>query len=227
MPSSATASLGAYRVRVKICGITNREDALRAIDLGADALGFNFYPGSKRAIVLAEEADWICALPPFVARIAVLVNAPMEEAFRVATHPAIHAVQFHGDEDASYCAHFAVASTRPFFKALRLRDRGSFETATQFSTSHLLLDADAGPAYGGVGTLIDLDLAAQFAQQTPDCKLILAGGLNADNVAEAVRKVRPFAVDVASGVETPGNPRRKSAERIAAFVAACADRTEA
>ena len=209
------------RVRVKICGLTNREDALAAIEAGADALGFNLYPGSKRAIALDDEAEWIAGLPPFVARIAVLVNAPLEEALRVAAHPAIHAVQFHGDEDADYCARFAAAAGRPFIKALRLRDAASIEGADGFSTRHLLLDADAGAAFGGAGTLIDLALAAQLRAAHPTMCLILAGGLRAENVAEAIRAVRPFAVDVASGVEVAGDPRRKSPARMAAFLAAC------
>ena len=104
-----------------------------------------------------------------------------------------------------------------FVKALRLRDASTLSTATHFSTPHLLLDADAGAAYGGAGTLIDLDLAAQFAEHAPGCTLILAGGLRAENVTDAVRKVRPFAVDVASGVEMPDDPRKKSEERMAAL----------
>lgn len=210
------------RVRIKICGVTNRDDALAAIDAGADALGFNLYPGSKRAIVLDREAEWIAALPPFVTRVAVLVNAPMEEALRVAAHPAIHAVQFHGDEDAAYCAQFAAASGRPFVKAMRLRDAGDFAGANRFSTPHVLLDADAGTAYGGAGQLIDLALAAQIRERHPALTIILAGGLRAENVAEAVRAVRPFAVDVASGVEVMGDPRRKDRARIDAFVQAVA-----
>ena len=211
------------RVRVKICGVTNREDALAAIALGADALGFNLYAGSKRAMVLDREAEWLATLPPFVTRVAVLVNAPLDEALRVAAHPAIHAVQFHGDETPEYCTRFARESARPFVKALRLRDASTLSTATHFSTPHLLLDADAGAAYGGAGTLIDLDLAAQFAEHAPGCTLILAGGLRAENVTDAVRKVRPFAVDVASGVEMPDDPRKKSEERMAAFIAASAE----
>jgi phosphoribosylanthranilate isomerase len=171
--------------------------------------------------VLEREAAWIAALPPFVTRVAVLVNAPFDEALRVAAHPAIHAVQFHGDEDSDYCARFAAASGRPFIKALRLRDAATIESAPHFSTPHLLLDADAGAAFGGTGTLIDLTLAARFRERHPQLTLMLAGGLRAENVAEAIRTVRPFAVDVASGVEAEGNPRRKSPERMATFLAAC------
>jgi phosphoribosylanthranilate isomerase len=109
------------RVRVKICGVTNRADAEAAIALGADALGFNLFPGSKRCLDLEREAEWIAALPPFVTRVAVLVNVPIEEARRVAEHPAIDCVQFHGDEDETFCAEFARLG-RPFIKALRLGD---------------------------------------------------------------------------------------------------------
>jgi phosphoribosylanthranilate isomerase len=209
----------AARVRVKICGLTNRADAEAAIALGADALGFNFFPGSKRFIELEREGEWIAALPPFVTRVAVLVNASLDDARRVAAHPAIQCVQFHGDEDAVYCAQFA-RTGRPFVKALRLRDESVLATAASFSTPHLLLDADAGAAYGGTGTLIDLDLAARLGTLHPQLRVILAGGLRAENVTGAIRAVAPYAVDVASGVETAIDPRRKDPARIAAFIAA-------
>ena len=212
--------MSAARVRVKICGLTNREDALAAIECGADALGFNLHPGSKRCVELDREAEWIAALPPFVTRVAVLVNAPFDEALRVAAHPAIDAVQFHGDEDAGYCARFAAESPCRFIKALRLRDAASIAGAAGFYTPHLLLDADAGAAFGGSGTLIDLALAAEFRARHPGLTLILAGGLRPDNVAAAIGAVGPFAVDVASGVEVDGNPRRKCRERMAAFLRA-------
>ncbi len=210
------------RVRVKICGVTNRDDALAAIDAGADALGFNLYAGSKRAIALDPEAEWIAALPPFVTRVAVLVNAPLDEALRVAAHPAIHLVQLHGDVDAHYCARFAAAAGRPFVKAIRLRGEVSVASADGFSTPHVLLDADVGAAFGGAGHLIDLSLAAEVRTRHPALSIILAGGLRAENVAEAIRVVRPGAVDVASGVETPGEPRRKDRGRMAAFLSAVA-----
>ncbi len=205
------------RVRVKICGLTNREDVLAAIALGADALGFNLYPGSKRFIEIDREAAWIETLPPFVTRVAVLVNASFAEALRVAALPAIHLVQFHGDEDAGYCAAFARESGRPFIKALRVRDSTSIENADQFSTPHLLLDADAGAAYGGSGRQIDLAVAADAVRRFSSMKIILAGGLKPDNVALALQAVRPYAVDVASGVEVMGDARRKSPERLREF----------
>jgi phosphoribosylanthranilate isomerase len=209
----------AARVRVKICGVTNRADAEAAIALGADALGFNLFPGSKRCIELAREAEWIAALPPFVTRVAVLVNVPIEEARRVAEHPAIDCVQFHGDEDEAYCAEFARLG-RPFIKALRLADAAAIERAPHFSTRNVLLDAHAGAAYGGTGTLIDLALAAACARRHPRLALILAGGLKPANVGGAVRAVLPFAVDVASGVECEGDARRKDFERMREFLIA-------
>jgi phosphoribosylanthranilate isomerase len=212
---------GAARVRVKICGLTSRENALEAIRLGADALGFNLYPGSKRYLALDREAEWIRSLPPFVTRVAVLVNASPDEALRVAAHPSIDIVQFHGDEDEGYCEKFARAG-RPFIKALRLRDAASIASAAHFSTGNLLLDADAGGAFGGTGTLIDLGLAAECVRRHPELRFTLAGGLKPENVANAVRMVRPYAVDVASGVESA--PGIKETEKMKAFIAAVKSR---
>ena len=210
------------RVRVKICGVTNRADALAAIALGADALGFNLFPGSKRFLDLDREAAWMQALPPYVARVAVLVNEPLDDARRIAERPEIDMVQFHGDEDAAYCAEFARLG-RPFVKALRLREAASVEMADRFSTPHVLLDAHAGAAFGGTGTLIDLALAEECVRRHPALRIILAGGLKPENVGAAVRAVQPYAVDVASGVEADGDARRKSAERMARFFAAIRD----
>ena len=207
----------AARVRVKICGLTRRDNALEAIRLGADALGFNLYPGSKRHLSLDREAEWIQALPPFVTRVAVLVNATLDEALRVAAHPAIDIVQFHGDEDEAYCASFAKTG-RPFIKALRLRDAASVASAPRFFTANLLLDSDAGGAFGGTGTLIDLELAAECVRRHPTLRFTLAGGLKPENVAHAVRTVAPYAVDVASGVESA--PRIKDADKMRVFIGA-------
>ena len=207
------------RVRVKICGLTNRDDALAAIACGADALGFNLFPGSKRHLILDEHAAWLRALPPFITRVAVLVNAPLDEARRVAAHPAIDCVQLHGDEDAAYCAEFARGG-RPFIKALRVRGPETLALADSFSTRHLLLDADVPGEFGGTGALADLDRAAEIVRTRPELHVILAGGLRVENVADAIARVRPFAVDVASGVEA--EPRRKDATKMRAFCAAVA-----
>ena len=205
------------RVRVKICGLTNREDAETAIALGADALGFNFFAASKRHITLDENAAWIAALPPFVTRVAVLVNAPLSEAVRVALHPAIHLVQLHGDEDAAYCQQLA-ALGRPFIKALRLRAESDIAKAADFHTENILIDAHVEGEYGGTGAAIALPLAREIVARHPQLRIILAGGLFPENVAEAARAVRPFAVDVASGVES--TPRKKDPAKMSAFLAA-------
>ncbi|HSI15775.1 MAG TPA: phosphoribosylanthranilate isomerase [Chthoniobacter sp.] len=204
------------RVRIKICGVTNEEDARMATAWGADALGFNLWPGSKRCIDLDRAFSWIRGLPPLVTRVAVLVNVSLKEARDIAAHPAIDLVQFHGDEDESYCAQFA-ACGRPFIKALRIRDSSSLDHLDRYSTPSILLDADAGAAYGGTGRQLAPALAAEAVLRFPEIKVILAGGLKPENVAEAVRIVQPYAVDVASGVEK--SPGQKDAEKVERFFA--------
>jgi phosphoribosylanthranilate isomerase len=199
---------------VKICGITNREDALVAIDAGADALGFNLWPGSKRHIALEESAGWIGELGAKVERIAVLVDAPLDDALRVAESPAIDAVQFHGHESTDYFAKFA-KSGRRFVVARRLGEPGAeFPQGTE----RILIDANVPGALGGTGVAVDFDLASQFVRTHPNARAILAGGLTPGNVAEAVTKVHPFGVDVASGVER--TPRAKDPEKVRAFLEA-------
>lgn len=204
-------------IRIKICGVTTEEDARAATALGADALGFNLWRGSKRYLDLDRAFSWIRGLPPFVTRVAVLVNASLNEARDIAAHPAIDVVQFHGDEDESYCAQFA-ACGRPFIKALRVRDSSSLEHLDRYSTPSILLDADAGAAYGGTGRQLDPALAGEAAKRFPEVKVILAGGLKPENVAEAARIAKPYAVDVASGVER--EPRVKDHGKMEQFFAA-------
>ncbi len=204
------------RVRVKICGITNRADAEAAIEAGADALGFNAFPGSKRYFDFEKEADWLTQLPPFVMRVAVVVNPTVEEAERLLALPGIDLLQFHGDETPGFCARFA---RHGFIKALAARNRATLETCRDYAASAVLLDAYVPGAYGGTGQLIDLQLAAEFVREHPDRKVILSGGLTVDNVAEAVRAVRPWAVDVASGVEGE-TPRCKDRQKMRDFVQA-------
>ncbi len=211
------STISAGRVRVKICGITNRRDAEMAIACGADALGFNTWPGTKRVIDLAREADWIRDLPPFVSRVALTVNASPEDAERVAAYPFIDALQFHGDEDAAYCAKFA-ATGKSFIKALRIRKVEDLEGCDTFSTRHVLVDAHVPGMFGGTGVHVDLGLALALRDRFPHLTLVLAGGLRPDNVAEAVRAVRPFAVDVSSGVESA--PGQKDPALVRAFIEA-------
>lgn len=207
------------RVRVKICGVTNRADAEAAIDFGADALGFNLFPGSKRFLDLEKESVWIRELPPFVTKVAVMVNPTLAEAERILALPFVDALQLHGNEEAEFCAQIARIG-RQFVKAVAVRDAASLENAARFSTSHLLLDAFSPTAFGGTGKQIDFDLAADFVASHRELRVILSGGLTPQNVAEAIRQVRPYAVDVASGVECENNPRRKDFEKMRAFIEA-------
>ncbi len=206
-------SLPDNRIAVKICGLTNREDALAAIDAGADLLGFNTWTGTKRHIDLGKNADWISALP--VLRVALLVNEPLGEAARVAALPYVDALQFHGDEDAEYCAAACVFG-KPIIKAIRAGESAAFANADRFSTRHILLDALVPGAFGGTGTRVRSSLTAEFQRKFPGLTLWLAGGLTPDNVAEVTRDPRPAVVDVSSGVEREAG--RKDFAKMRAFV---------
>jgi phosphoribosylanthranilate isomerase len=206
------------RVWVKICGITNPEDALEAVRSGADALGFNLWNKSKRYLPFEENADWIANLPEGVERIAVLVNAPLDEALKIASHPAFHAVQFHGTEDSAYLKEFA-ASGRPLIVARRLVQGMDLDSGL-FVSERVLIDAAVPGEFGGTGVMLDLDLADRFVRLAKERRVILAGGLSPENVQVAIRKVLPYGVDVASGVEIGGNPRRKDWEKVRRFVSA-------
>ncbi len=212
------------RVRVKICGLTNAADAEAAIEAGADALGFNTWSGSRRFLELEKAADWIAALPSFVTRVALCVNAPLEEAARIAGLPFIDAVQLHGDETREYCEELA-ALRRPVLRAVRLENFAQAATLGQWGTRQVLIDAAVSGAYGGTGARLELELAARTVRFCEGLCLTLAGGLDPDNVAEAVRVVRPYAVDVASGVESA--PGRKDVTKMRAFVQAVAEGSRA
>ncbi len=208
---------GPAEVWVKVCGITNRQDALTAIGAGADALGFNLWPGSKRCIHLEESASWIRELPEGVERIAVLVDAPLEEALRIATTTGIDAVQFHGNESSEYLAHFA-ESGRRFLVARRLGGFADISTMHATGSERILIDANVPGEYGGTGVTVDFTLASEFVRMHPEAKVILAGGLTPENVSEAVNRVHPYGVDVASGVEC--EPRAKDPQKVRSFIAA-------
>ena len=205
-------------VRVKICGITNPADAETAVELGADALGFNFYGQSTR--YFDGDTRWLRDLAPFVSRVAVLVNATsLEAACRWREAGLVDAVQLHGDETPSFCQ-AVVARGTPIVRALRVRDEATLGQPERWGTRALLLDACRPGAYGGTGERLDWDLAARFVAARPEFRVILSGGINPANVAEAVRRVRPFAVDVASGVEGPRDPRHKDLALVRDFIQA-------
>ena len=208
------------RVRVKICGLTTAADAEAAIHAGADALGFNTWSGSRRFLDLDQAGDWISGLPTFVTRVALCVNAPMEAASAFAGLPFIDVVQLHGDESPEFCRQLAESSRRPLIRAVRLESFEQGASLALWGTRNVLIDAAVAGAYGGTGTRLDLDLAARTVVHCKGLCLTLAGGLDPDNVAEAVRRVRPYAVDVASGVESA--PGRKDTAKMRDFVQAVA-----
>lgn len=206
-------------LQVKICGITNRQDAETAIAAGADALGFNLYPGSKRHVLIENVTPWVSTLAGGTLRVAVMVNPTLEEILRV--QPVFDVIQLHGRETPAFCAQ--VAASGVIWKAFPLTPHlDSASTASFKAASILINSAIAGPtgAYGGTGSLIDLGLASQFVARNPASRVWLSGGLNPRNVALAVERVHPYGVNVASGVEVSGDPRRKDSSLIHAFIAA-------
>lgn len=199
--------------RIKICGITNEEDAAAALLAGADALGFVFYRKSPRWIDPAVAGRIISSLPPFVAAVGVFVNEEVKVVRDLMDGCGLALAQLHGDETAAYCLELA----RPAVKALRIKDRGSFLALAEFQgragIRGFLLDAYAEDAYGGTGRTVDWALAAEAARSA---SVLLAGGLTPENVAEAIRAVRPYGVDVSSGVES--TPGKKDAEKVRRFI---------
>ncbi|WP_080887605.1 phosphoribosylanthranilate isomerase [Nitrospira japonica] len=199
--------------RIKICGITNEEDAAAALLAGADALGFVFYRKSPRWIDPTVAGRIISSLPPFVAAVGVFVNEEVKVVRDLMDGCGLALAQLHGDETAAYCLELA----RPAVKALRIKDRGSFLALAEFQgragIRGFLLDAYAEDAYGGTGRTVDWALAAEAARSA---SVLLAGGLTPENVAEAIRAVRPYGVDVSSGVES--TPGKKDAEKVRRFI---------
>ncbi len=196
-------------MRIKICGITSERDAHAAVEAGADALGFVFYPPSPRAVTALQATEISRCLPPFIGRIGIFVNLPTADIRAIRAQVGLTAVQLHGDEPPA-AAH---ALPGPVIKAFRgaVPCREVFE----YRTAGYLLDGDAGERYGGAGLPADEAAAAALAG---DPRFILAGGLNADAVAERIRRFRPAAVDVSSGVERA--PGQKCPEKMREFVAA-------
>jgi phosphoribosylanthranilate isomerase len=203
-------------LRVKICGLTTPQDAVAAIEFGADALGFNFFPGSKRHVRMETAGDWIGALPDDVEKVAILVNPSWDEAKAVAGAAGITALQLHGAETPEFCRRLMEEGIR-FEKALPVTDADSVANVPDFFTRAVLLDS-GGTEFGGSGRIFPWGIARAFVQANPNLRVVLAGGLTPENVAEAVAMVRPFGVDVTSGVES--SPGRKDHGRLRAFIAA-------
>lgn len=200
-------------VKVKICGITSVEDAEVAVAAGADALGFILYRKSPRFVEPTIARTIIAGLPPFVLPIGVFVNEEADRVRLLMDECGFALAQLHGDESAPYCQNLG----RPSLKALRLKDRGTFLALAEFQgRAHVrgfVIDAFSDQAYGGTGQTVDWTLAAEAAQSAP---ILLAGGLTPSNVAEAIRQVHPYGVDVSSGVEE--RPGKKDPAKVKAFI---------
>lgn len=196
--------------RVKICGITRVEDASAAAAAGADAIGLVFYAPSPRAVEPARAAEIVRALPPFVTTVGLFVDAPAEQVRAVLEQVPLDVLQFHGDEPELYCLQFG----RPYLKAIRVRAGDDLNAlASQWpSASGILLDSFKPGVPGGTGLTFDWSMIPSERSWS----LVLAGGLDASNVAEAVSRVKPWAVDVSGGVEAAKGI--KDANKINAFV---------
>ncbi len=203
--------LGELSVEIKICGLTNLEDAEVALAAGADFLGFVLYARSPRAVSVEALASIVRDLGEGVRAVGVFVNASPEFVRETALHCGLAAVQIHGDEPPDAFAAMPV----PVWRSLSVSRDGCTPEPAAWPAARYVADAAAPGVYGGTGTLADWDQAAVLAAQVP---LMLAGGLTADNVAAAIRAVRPLGVDVSSGVES--EPGRKSHEAVRAFIAA-------
>jgi phosphoribosylanthranilate isomerase len=207
------------RTRIKICGLTRPEDVHAACAAGADALGFVFYPKSPRCVSAAQAGTLIAAMPPFVCAVGLFVNASVEQVLAVTAIAPLALLQFHGDESAEHSAALAGAAGRPYLQAFRVKPDTTGADLLECEQQHraagnlfagLLLDTHVD-AYGGAGKVFDWSLIPK--ELAP--RVVLSGGLNAQNAIDAVMRVRPCAVDISSGVEA--SKGIKDAHKMAAF----------
>lgn len=210
-------------MKVKICGITNKDDATWAINYGADLIGVNFFKGSKRYVSPASAISWVPTLPSFATVVGVFVDAPIPDIVEAAAKMNLKGVQLHGDESPEYVADLKkaledAAEVPPaIIKAIRVKDAASVSEIGRYKglVSQVLLDAHVDGEPGGTGATFNWDLAAEA--KNAGVPVFLAGGLTPDNVQPAVKKVQPYGVDVASGVEK--SPKRKDLEKVRDFIA--------
>jgi phosphoribosylanthranilate isomerase len=188
------------RLFVKICGITNESDAINAIAAGADALGFNIVPRSKRCIDLDLAAVWIGKLPADTWKVAVTADPNWEDACRIGQLPFIDALQLHGNESPEFCLRLRDTGIL-FAKAVPVTASKSLAALPNYFTDTMILDSSARGTFGGTGKAFPWKFAPEFVRHHPGINVILAGGLNPQNVAEAISVVRPRGVDVTTGVE--------------------------
>lgn len=209
-----------HRTRIKLCGLSKPEDVDVAVDLGADAVGFVFYPPSPRSVGVGQAIDLADRVPPLVSAVGLFVNATPEWIREVTSNVRLSLLQFHGDETPAQCAALAEVAGLPWWRAVRVgpdaNPRDLVESSLNYSAaSGVLLDAHVD-GYGGGGKVFDWSLIPTDLGH----RAVLSGGLNAQNVHDAIRLVRPYAVDVSSGIEIAGVKGVKDHARMAAFVRA-------
>ena len=200
------------RLWIKICGITQKQDAVAAAQLGADAIGLVFYKPSPRSVTLSQASEIFTGILPSLKIVGLFVNPEPSEVTEVVESGLVDYLQFHGDESPEDCGRYNVMS----LKAFRMKGPETLKAMQEFPADGFLLDAHVEDALGGTGATFNWDLAV--AAQEFGRPIFLAGGLTVENVAEVVRKVQPFAVDVSSGVEHA--PGKKNAAKMNAFVSA-------
>ncbi len=197
--------------RIKICGITNKIDAIAASKLNVDMLGFVFYKKSKRYVEPGVVFDIANELPPFIAKVGVFVDEDKNKVTETAEKALVDILQFHGDEDPAYCAGFR--DKYKVIKAFRIKDKGSLKKVNDYDVDYYLFDAFSPDAVGGTGKTFDWKILEGFEFLRP---VILSGGLTPENVAKAIRDAAPYGVDVSTGVEKA--PGRKDPALMAKFV---------
>jgi phosphoribosylanthranilate isomerase len=195
--------------RIKICGITHLTDALTAVEAGADALGFNFVPDTPRFVKPDQVAAIVAELPPFITTVGVFASKDAAKLSTIANQCRLDAIQLHADVTPEFCRNL----DRRVIKAVRVKDESSLSILSDYDVNAFLLDAYVEGMMGGTGHVFDWDLALKAKNYG---QIIVAGGLNPDNVAQAVRHVKPYAVDVSSGVES--QPGRKDPDKVRKFI---------
>ena len=202
------------RVKVKICGVRSLEEAQAAVDAGADALGFNFWPRSARYIEPHAVREVITGITPIVCTVGVFVNEEANRIVDIASELGLSAVQLHGDESPEFCESLASIKTFKTIKAIRVGQDFDLSLIESYRVNMVLLDSSSEGSYGGTGRRFDWRIAIEAKHLGP---IILAGGLTTENVWDAITQVRPVAIDVCSGVEA--EPGRKDLDRLRCFMA--------
>lgn len=203
-----------HSTQLKICGITTDHDAIKLVEHQVHALGFNFWPKSKRYISPEKAASFASSLKGKILRVGVFVNESPENILQLLDDNIIDVAQLHGDEDVAYCQSFAKHGY-PFIKAIGVANASSLDKLLDYQASAILLDAHAPEVYGGTGDTFDWNLAKKVMAEHPDLPIILAGGITPANAADAAKEVAPLMLDVASGAEL--SPGLKDFDKVAAI----------